>query len=199
MLEDAFALKGVGDFRVKLDAVEFFGFIGHAGDRTARGGGHDVEVRRQFDDFVAVAHPDVQQGVAVVVEVVFDVVQQLSLAVNLDLGVAKFLDFGALYGAAQLFGHGLHAVADAEYGHAELEDGLRCSRAAFGVDGFGATSEDDAVGVVVPDFLVAHVEGADFGEDADFADSSGDELGVLGAEVEDEDSLGVDVLSHGGS
>ncbi|MDZ7810183.1 MAG: hypothetical protein U5L11_08550 [Arhodomonas sp.] len=39
----------------------------------------------------------------------------------------------------------------------------------------------------------------DLAIDAGLADPAGDELGVLGAEIEDQDTVRVDVLRHAGS
>ena len=95
-----------------------------------------------------------------------------------------------------MLGHGLHAVADAQHRHALLERRLRGPRGLGGGDGFRAAGEDDALGVELGDVFGGGVEGADFAVDADFAYAAGDQLGVLGAEVEDQDALGVNVL-HG--
>src|SRR5690606_22151878 len=96
---------------------------------------------------VAVAHPDVEQRFAVgVVDVVADVAEQHGLALQLDLGVAEFADVGTLHPAAELFGHGLHAVADAEHRHAHVEYALRRPRRGFDVHRFRTAGEHDAEG-----------------------------------------------------
>ena len=193
--QQAAALEGVGDFRVELDAVEAFVIVGHAGDGAAVGGGGDDEAFRRRADAVAVAHPDVQVFVAGFF-VVDDAVEQVVAIGFGDAGVTEFVFFTGDDGAAQLLGHGLHAVADAQHRHALFEHRLRGAGRFGGGDGFRAAGEDDAFGVEVGDVLGGGVEGADFAVDADFAHAAGDQLGVLGAEVEDQDALGVDVL-HG--
>jgi len=60
-----------------------------------------------------------------------------------------------------------------------------------------AAGEDDAARRELADVGFVAVPGVDFAIDADFPDAAGDELGVLGTEVQDEDFLGMDVL-HGG-
>lgn len=193
--EDASALQGVGDFRVELDAVEALFVVGHGGDGAAFRGGGDHEAFRDAADAVAVAHPDVEEFLAALF-VIDDAVEQ-TVAFGLgDAGVAEFVFFTGDHGAAQLLGHGLHAVADAQHRHALLERRLRGPRGLGGGDGFRAAGEDDALGVELGDVFGGGVEGADFAVDADFAYTAGDQLGVLGAEVEDQDALGVDVL-HG--
>jgi hypothetical protein len=81
----------------------------------------------------------------------------------------------------------LEAVADAERGQAEREDGGVGGRGVGVVDGGWASAEDDADGVVGLDFGEWGGAGEDYGEDVVFADPAGDELGVLRAEVEDDD------------
>ena len=59
---------------------------------------------------------------------VFNVVQQTAVAFYLHLSVTKFADGGAFYLAAHLFGHGLHAVANAQHRYAEGEYNLGRAR-----------------------------------------------------------------------
>ena len=130
-------------------------------------------------------HPDVEEFLTALF-VVDDAVEQ-AVAFGLgDAGVAEFVFFTGHHGAAQLLGHGLHAVADAQHRHALLERRLRGPRGLGGGDGFRAAGEDDALGVEFGDVLGGGVEGADFAVDADFAYAASDQLGVLGAEVEDQ-------------
>src|SRR5690606_22243308 len=133
-----------------------------------------------------------------VVDVVLDVPQQVAVAVDLHLGVAELALVGALYLAAELLRHGLHAVADAEHRHPQLEHQARCPGGAVaGGHRLGATGEDDAPGLEFADRLQRHIERVDLAVDTDLADAPGDQLGVLGAEVEDQDLVGVDIVAHG--
>ncbi|MCY1439086.1 hypothetical protein D9M71_553070 [compost metagenome] len=156
-----------------------------------------MEAGGHVGDLVAVAHPHVEAEDAIVVHMVFDTVQQAGLAHHVDAGIAKFAQVGALYLAAQLLGHGLHAVADAEQRHLELEHGLRCARAVGFVNRLRTTGKDDAARGEGADRLVTHVERVDLAVHADLAHAAGDQLGVLGTEIEDQDSVGVNVLGHG--
>ena len=61
--------------------------------------------------------------------------------------------------AAQLLRHGLHAVADAEHRHAELEHRLRRARRLLVGDGLGAAGEDDALGLPLADVVVRESQG----------------------------------------
>ncbi len=98
-----------------------------------------------------------------------------------------------LHAAAERLAHELHAVADAEHGDAEVEDGGVALGRAFGVHARWAAGENqpfrgqfaNAVGRdVVPHDLAVHVL---------LADAAGDELGVLRAEIENEHALGGEV------
>ncbi|MDT4862520.1 hypothetical protein FQZ97_971790 [compost metagenome] len=93
-----------------------------------------------------------------------------------------------------MLGHGLHAVADAEQRYVQVEHGLRRAWAVGLVHGLRATGEDDAARGEGADRLVVHVERMDLAVHTDFAHAAGDQLGVLGTEVEDQDAVGVDIL-----
>ncbi|MCY1422568.1 hypothetical protein D9M71_382550 [compost metagenome] len=143
------------------------------------------------------AHPHVEAEHAVFVDVVFDTVQQAGLADDVNAGIAEFAQIGALHIAAQLFGHGLHAVADAEQRHLEIEHRTGRARAVFLMHRLRTAGEDDAARGKGANGVVAHVERVDFAVHADLAHAAGDQLGVLGTEIEDQDSVGVNVLGHG--
>src|SRR5690554_5470856 len=128
VFENALALQGVGHFGVELHTVEALLGAAHGSNGAARRGGGHVESVWHTGDFVAVAHPHIEQRLAVMVDVVLDVAEQLIVAINLDLGVAKLLLVGALYRTTQLHGHGLHAVANTQHRQSQLEHALWCTR-----------------------------------------------------------------------
>ncbi|MNS70318.1 hypothetical protein D3C72_1036600 [compost metagenome] len=200
VLQHAGTLAGVGHFRVELHAVEATGLIGHGRMGAGRGLGYGGEAGGDLGDLVAVAHPDVQQGVAVLGDGVFDVAQQgaglAGVAQHFDLGITEFTQVGGLHLAAELLGHGLHAVADAEHRHAGIEHVLGGARAARLGHGFRAAGEDDAARIELADLLFGYVPGPQLAVDADFTDATGDELGVLGTKIQDKDTVGVNVFSH---
>ena len=105
----------VRHFRVELHAVEAARLVGHAGDRAGLGGGHQLEPRRHLDHLVAVAHPDLEQAVAIRRARVLDAVEQLGMAARAHFGVAELAQLAGLDLAAELLRHRLHAVADAEH------------------------------------------------------------------------------------
>ena len=181
------ALHGVRHFRMELHAVETALLVGHGGDRAARRVAHQLEAGRHVEHLVAVAHPDLQHAVAFVGDEVVDAVQQRGMAARAHFGVAEFAHQAVLDLAAQLRGHGLHAVADAQHRHAQLEHGLRRARRFAFQRGAVAARQDHAGGAVVAHELVADVVREHFGEHAGVAHAAGDQLGDLGTEIEDED------------
>ncbi|MNK45244.1 hypothetical protein D3C87_639980 [compost metagenome] len=186
------ALNGVRDFGVELDGVEAAVFVGHAGDGTRRRGRHQLEARGQLGDLVAVAHPDLQHAMAFGRVEVFQAFQQLGVAVGADFGVAEFAMVREADHAAQLLRHGLHAVADAQDGHAQLEHRMWHAHRAFFVGGCVAAGQDDALQALRHLFAhegVVDVARVDFGIDAGFADAAGDQLGDLRTVVEDKNAL----------
>ena len=124
-LEDRAALQRVRDFGMELNAVQLARLVRHAGDRGRRIAGDNLEAGRQFGDLVAVAHPDIEQPMAFAVGTVLDVFEQGRVAAGSHLGIAKLAHLPAFDLPAELRCHGLHAVADAEHRHAELESRLR--------------------------------------------------------------------------
>ena len=99
---------------------------------------------------------------------------------------------------AQSPGHDLEAVADAQHRHPGVEDGRVHAGGALGVDRRRAAGEDDGGGAGGEHVLRRHGVRDDLGVDAGFAHAAGDELGVLGAEVDDEDRAGGPALTRFG-
>ena len=192
------ALLGVGDLGMELQRVEAPRFVGHAADGQVGGRGDDLEPGRELGDAIAVAHPDIEQAVAFGVHAVFDALQQSGVTAGADLCIAELVHRARLDATAQLRGHGLHAVADAEHRHTQRPDGLGCGGRALLRDGLGAAREDDALRIEGPHRLIACVPGVDLAVDAELAHAARDELRVLRPEVEDQDTVGVDVAGgHG--
>jgi hypothetical protein len=185
--EDGLALLGVRDFGVELHAVEAALFIRHRGDRAARRVAHQLEAGRHVQHLVAVAHPHLEHAVALVGDEVGDAVQQGRVAARAHLGVTEFAQQAVLDLAAELGRHRLHAVANAQHGHSEFEHGLRRARGVAFERGAVAARQDHAGGTVVAHELVGHVVGKHFGEHTGVAHAARDELGDLGAEIENED------------
>src|SRR4029077_12195280 len=101
------------------------------------------------------------------------------------------------YAAAELLRHGLHAVADAQYRHAEFKHGLRRARRILIGHRFGTTGEDDATGAEGAHLGLGDVPGVDLAVHPELAHAARDQLGVLGTEVEDQNAVRMNVRVGG--
>ena len=124
---------------------------------------------------------------------ILDAGEQPRMPARADLRVSELAVIGGLDLASELRRHRLHAVADTEHRHSELEYRVRGAVAGRLVDRFGAAGEDDALRGEGAEPFRVDVERVDLGVHARLAHPPGDELGVLRAEVEDDDPVGVDV------
>jgi hypothetical protein len=195
-LQDPAALAGMGDLRMELQAVQPALDIGHAGHRGRVGAGHQLEARRQLGNAVTVRHPHIQHAVAFGRRVVLDIAQQRRVASGPHLRIAELAMPGVLDDAAQLLGHGLHPIADAEHRDAQLEHGLGRARRLRIDHGLGSTGQHDPLRPEAPDLVAVDVPRVDLAKNAGLADPTGDQLGVLRAEIEDQDPVGVDIRAH---
>ncbi|SQC37093.1 Uncharacterised protein [Rothia kristinae] len=143
------------------------------------GGGQDLEACGGLGHGVAVAHPHVlgHRGAG----------QEGGAAAERGLGGPVLAQPGARDRPAQRPGHDLEAVADAEHRHAGLEQGRVPRGGLGGVDAGGPAGEDDRRGVLREHVLRGHRVRHDLRVDAGIAHAAGDQLGVLGAVVHDED------------
>ena len=179
VLEDLRPVLGVQHLRVELDPVEAARRILEAADRRRGRLGGDARTVGRCGDGVAVAHPaDLLGGEAA---------EEGAVGIDADIRPPELRAVGALDPAAEVPGHELHPVTDAEHGHAELEDPRIGQRRALGVDRGGPAREDERKrppggdrrrrGRVVDELRV----------DAALPDAPRDQLRVLAAEVDDED------------
>ena len=112
-------------------------------------------------------------------------------------GVAELLLGAAGHRAAQLVHQRLHAVADAQHRQLPLKHPVRDERRAVLVHAGRSAGEDDALGVDAL-HLFPRVGGVgNLGVDLQLPDPAGDEVAVLGAEVDDGDAL-VDLALRSG-
>src|SRR4051812_41494941 len=103
------------------------------------------------------------------------------------LGVAEFADLAVLDLAAQLLGHCLHAVANAQHRHAQLEHRLRYARRVALKNRAWPTRQDDAGRAVAAHKIVRHIIRKYFGKYTGVAYAARNQLGNLGTKIEDED------------
>ncbi len=122
-----------------------------------------------------------------------NVLEQRGVAMGPHLGVTELALVPAFHLAAQLLRHGLHAVADAQHRHAQLEHSLRGLVGRFLVDAGMAAGKNHAfelaVGRVLAHPVVRHITRMHLAVNVGLAHTPRDQLGHLGAEIEDEDLL----------
>ena len=112
--------------------------------------------------------------------------EQLARRLHLDIGAAEFAVVAALDLAAELGGHGHLAVADAEHGHAGIEDRLRRAGRAFLMHRFRAAGEDHRFRLHLVEGGFGLLERHDLGIDALLAHAARDQLRHLTAEIDDQ-------------
>ena len=176
---------------MELHAVDVARFIGHRHDRHAAGPRGDAEARRHGADAVAVAHPDVESWRRA--GVVLEAIQQGAGGNDFGFGMTKLALKVRLGATTQLRGQRLHAVADAKDWHAEVEGFLRRLGRVVNGGRLRPAGKDDALGRIGRDLRRIMIPGPDLAVDADLSDTSGNQLRVLRAEVEDQDLVAMDV------
>ena len=176
-LQHLLPVRRVPDLGVVLDAREPPVGVLERRDGRALGRRGDGEPVRRADDRVAVAHP---HGVARREAVV------QHAAVDPQLGAAVLAGAVVRHVAAQRQRHGLEAVAQAQHRDARLEQGGVDARRAVGVHAGGPAGEDHRGGLARDDVLDGRVAGHDLGVHLRLTHAAGDQLGVLGAVVDDE-------------
>lgn len=115
--------------------------------------------------------------------------KQRAVDVEIHRDAAIFALGGALDGAAEGVGRQLHAVADAQNRDALLVDGRVDMRRIRVEHGSGAAGEDDAHRLLFKDFGKRRQVGNNLAENLGFAHTAGDQLGILRAEVHQNNSL----------
>ncbi len=186
----------MGHFRVELHAVEAFFFVGHNGKRAALGAGNGHEVGRDSGDFVAVAHPDVEQRFAVGGQGVFDTADQRAVGLNFNLRVAELTFVGCFNMATKLHRHGLHAVADAEHRHTGFKHVLRGARAVGFGGAFRATGENDTAWIEFANLCFSDIPRPQLTVNAQLTDATRDQLSVLRTEIQNENAMFMNIFRH---
>ncbi len=182
MLEDFRAIRRVLDFGMELHGEILALKIAHRRDGAVAAFGKCNEPLRHFRDPVAVRHPDLGQHI-----------QHRAGDQRLDLGRAVFALGRWVDLAAEGMHQQLHPVADPKDRQAELEDIVRQGRRALGIDRGRSAGKDEAFGLERQHLFSRSVPGEEFAVDVRLAHPAGDQLGVLGTEIEDGDG----VVGHG--
>ena len=99
----------------------------------------------------------------------------------------------SLHLAAQLGRHGLHAIANAQHRHTQLEYGLRGAVGGFLIHAGMAARQNHALERAILGIgahpVIRHIAGVDFAKNMGIAHAPGNQLGDLGAEIKNEDFL----------
>jgi len=185
ILQDFPAPWRVGHFGMELNSIGISVLDHGIGGVVRRG--HGFETLGQLGDFVAVAVPDIELFGKPLEEGAFGFDVQDATAV---LAAFAFLDF-----AGQVVGQQLHAVANAEQRNAEIENLLVRLGGLLGVNTGGPPGKDQPFGTKGQNFARRCIVRQDFGINLALADAAGNDLGVLGTKVKDEDAV---VGGHGG-
>jgi len=83
----------------------------------------------------------------------------------------------------------LHPVAQAKHGRVQLQELWIGGGDAFTVDGVGTAREDDPLRLPLPDPVHGASRWMDLAVDVGLPHPPGDQLGVLGSEVDDQDAI----------
>jgi hypothetical protein len=124
------AVGRVHDLGVKLNAVEAALVVGRRSEGGTGRLSDDPEAFGKNVDLVAVAHPDL-----VALARRPQAVEQAALVRHLEEGAAELAMIARHYLAAELLGHKLLPVANAEHGQLRLEQRVRRAGAVFEGDG----------------------------------------------------------------
>lgn len=174
--------RGVHDLRMELDAEKPPMRMLDGRVVGVVGGADDDEVLRDACEFVAVRVPDLERRGQALEERARAVGDgERALAV---FALLAFLDL-----PAEELREELHAVTDAEHGHAELEDAAVGQRRVSGIHAGRAAAEDQAARFHRGDPRGGGVVADDGGIHVALTDAARDDLRVLGPEIQDDDLL----------
>ena len=191
-------MGGVGDFRVKLHAIEAATLIAHGCEWNGLGYRGCDEALGQRIHTITVTHPHIKHGTPVRVAAILNMIEQAGLAGHCDFRVAELPFARGRDPAAKLLRHGLHAVADAENGRAERKDSRRRPGRVRVRHGLRAARQDHAARLERAHLIVGDVPRMYLAIHPQLAHAAGDELSVLRPEIEDQDAVRVDVRVRGG-
>ena len=180
--EQVLTAFGVRDLGVELHRVQSTRDVLHDRDRPFGRRTRDDEAFGCGRDRVAVTHPARRARGPLLHQDRAALARHRRATVLTDPGVGDV--------AAELLGHELRAVTNAQHRDAEFVDrGIERRRRYF-VDRLRTAGEDDRGRRLRAHFVSGDGALDDFGIDVCFAHASRDQLRVLGTEVDDEDVLG---------
>ena len=166
--------------RVELQAVNACR-VGHSRKLTVGGGCDRLEAIRQFEDPVPVAHPYALLGRGVV--------EQRPRLDDVQRGGAIFPMGAGDDAAAQVLGDELQPVADTQDWNVQIVNAASAVGCGLVVDTGRTAAQDDTGGVDGANLGRGQAVTDDLAVNIQLADAAGDQLGVLRAEIEDDDFL----------
>ena len=177
--QHALTVGSVRHLRVKLHAEQAaVGMLEGRGRRVGGHGGHGGPGRGTHHR-VAMAHPDLLGRGKLGGD-------HPPRSRHGELHAAVLRQAAAIHLAPEFVGQELRPVADAEHRHSQRQDlGIQPGRAG-GMHRLGSTAENQPCRPATPQPRGADVVRNDLAVDVGFAHPSGDELGVLGTEVDDQ-------------
>ena len=170
-------MRRVRDFRMKLHAIERSTLVLHRCEGTGRCGRERFEHIGQRVDLIAMTHPNgcfLRQTV-----------QQVGIVVDVQRRATILTRLRVLYFGAQQLATDLHAVADAENRYAEFQQARVALRCAFFINTARTAAENQPFGFHRGQRFQRRVGRDKQTEDTRLTYTSGDELHVLRAKVED--------------
>ena len=178
VLQDVLAGLAVVHLGVPLHTDEFAVQVLEGSHRGPSGAGQHLEALGGAGHRVAVTHPHI--------DAVRNLGEQTSGVVDGQTGASVLGGSGVGHLAAEPLGHELEAVADAHHRHSGREEGSIHARGVVGVHRGRSAGEDHRCGVLGEHVVHRHGVRDDLGVHRRLTNASGDELGVLGAVVDDE-------------
>ena len=116
--------------------------------------------------------------------------EKLGIGRQPNLRVSVFAVLCSAHFAAQSVRHELQPVADSEHGQSKLKHARIGRGSIFVINGRRPARENDSNRRVLANFFDGGIARKHNRKDILLADASGDQLGILGAEVEDDYRLG---------
>ena len=180
--DDFPAPRRVRHLRVELDAEEWFLPVLERGNRGVVARCRDLVPRRRDVHMVAVAHP--HRSLLALPEPV-----EQPPARHGDVGATVFPARRGRHPPSRQLREDLHAIAEAQDRRAQVEERSVGGGDVFSVHGVRPAREDYPAGIPVTNPSHGAGRGMDLTIDVRLAHPPRDELGVLGAEVDDQDSV----------
>jgi hypothetical protein len=182
VVEDLTAPRSVSNLRVELHPEERPPAVLEGGDRRVGTRGGHLVARRRHIDVVAMAHPHRRLLAG-------PEAPEQPPTLDPQVGPSVLAAAGAGDVASRELRQELHPVAETEHGRVQLQQLRVGSWDAFAVDRVGPSRKNDALRFPLPDPLDGAGGRMDLAIDVGLPDAPGDQLGVLGAEVDDQDSV----------